>query len=275
MFGYLIADRDKLTQEEDARYRSIYCGLCRSLRSRYGQLSGFTLNYDLCFLILLLQSLYESEEADGSDPCPAHPRSERVWMTCEFSDYAADMNLALSYLKLLDDWHDDGNPAAFLAGTVLKKQYRVLKEQYPRQCLAMEVSVRRLGELERKNLEAPDEAAECFASMMAEIFVFRVDRWEADLRGFASALGRFLYIMDACMDLDSDTLRNRYNPFRRRYTLADNGEYFCDILRMILGECLFYFDRLPLVQDTGILKNILCFGLWSEFNRKYDKSRGK
>ncbi len=275
MFGYLTAEREKLTPEEDKRYRCTYCGLCHSLRSRWGQLSGLTLNFDLCFLILLLQSLYESEETSDKNPCPAHPRSGREWMHCEFSDYAADMNLALSYLKMRDNWEDDGNPADFLAGSVLRKQYRLVSDHYPRQCGVMESALQKLGEIEGQNLEAPDEAAACFASIMEEIMVFRRDRWENDLRGFAGALGRFIYIMDACMDLDADTFHNRYNPFRRRYSLPDNEEYFRDILRMILGECLFYFDRLPLVQDTGILKNVLCFGLWSAFNRKYDKSRGK
>ena len=39
---------------------------------------------------------------------------------------------------------------------------------------------------------------------------------------------------------------------------------------MLLGECLLYFDRLPLVEDVGILKNILCLGLWTQFNQKFD-----
>ena len=40
---------------------------------------------------------------------------------------------------------------------------------------------------------------------------------------------------------------------------------------MLLGECLFYFDKLPLVQDAELLKNILCVGLWSQFDRRYKK----
>ena len=61
---------------------------------------------------------------------------------------------------------------------------------------------------------------------MAEVFAYRDDRWSDTLRHFGAALGRFLYIMDACMDLDSDSIRNRYNPFRRYYGLQDNGKRF-------------------------------------------------
>ena len=72
------------------------------------------------------------------------------------------------------------------------------------------------------------------------------------------------------MDLEKDALYGRYNPFRRYYGLPGNQERFFDILRMLLGEALYHFDRLPLVSDVGILKNILCFGLWTQYNKKYD-----
>ena len=270
MFGYLTAERGHLTPEEDARYRAAYCGLCRSIRGRWGTLSGFTLNYDQCFLILLLQSLYEAEENSGEDPCIAHPVKARAWWQSRYTDYAADMNIALSYLKLQDDWEDDGSIGALAASVAMKHAYRRIESQYPRQCAAMERSIQQLHQIEKQNLEDPDAAAETFAEMMAEVFVYEEDRWSGTLRGMGAALGRFLYIMDACMDLNRDAVRNHYNPFRRYYGAAGNQERFRDILQMLLGECLFHFDRLPLVTDAGILKNILCFGLWSQFEKKYD-----
>ena len=270
MFGYLTADRALLTPEEDARYRACYCGLCLTLRKRWGTLTGLTLNYDQCFLILLLQSLYEAKEQNGEETCLMHPKRPHIWWRSRYTEYAADMNVALSYLKLLDDWEDDGNVASRVAASGFRRAYGQISELYPRQCGAMEQSIRALHEIEARKGEDPDAAAETFAMMMAEVFVFTDDRWKDSLRGLGAALGRFLYIMDACMDLDGDTLRNRYNPFRRVYGLKNNAERFTDILQMLLGECLVYFDRLPLVTDVGILKNILCFGLWAQFNKKYE-----
>ena len=96
MFGYLIASVSQLQDEEIRRYKACYCGLCRSLKQRHGQLSRLTLNYDMTFLILLLQSLYELPETTGSETCIAHPREKRDWWRSEITDYAADMNVALS-----------------------------------------------------------------------------------------------------------------------------------------------------------------------------------
>ena len=271
MFGYLTAERGHLTPEEDARYRAAYCGLCRSLRGRWGTLSGFTLNYDQCFLILLLQSLYEADETNGEDPCIAHPRKARAWWKSRYTDYAADMNVALAYLKCLDDWEDDGNPAALAESRLFKSAYEQIEARWPRQCGAIRRALTQLHELEKNRIEDADAAASAFGELMGEILVLREDRWQEPLRQLGRALGRFIYVMDAVMDLSADAARNRYNPFRRYYGLPDNARRFEDILKMLLGDCLFWFDKLPLVQDLGILQNILCEGLWTQFKKRYSK----
>ena len=38
MFGYIECNRSKLSREELERYQSVYCGLCRTLKERYGEL---------------------------------------------------------------------------------------------------------------------------------------------------------------------------------------------------------------------------------------------
>ena len=47
MFGYLVAAPELMTEPQLGRYRAAYCGLCRSLRARHGQISGLTLTYDM------------------------------------------------------------------------------------------------------------------------------------------------------------------------------------------------------------------------------------
>ena len=275
MFGYLAAQPGALTQEELARYKSAYCGLCRSLKLRHGELSRLTLNYDLTFLTLLLGSLYEPEERTGEQRCIAHLRKKHAYTVTEMTDYAADMNVMLAYLKCMDNWRDDASLVSLAEAAALKKAYGALAERYPRQHEAMTASLTALAALEQAHDENADAAAATVGALMAEVLVYREDRWSDTMRRMGGALGRFVYIMDAAMDLDSDTLHNSYNPFRRYYGL-DNTQRFRDILRMLLSECVFYFDKLPLVQDAGILKNILCFGLWQQFDAKFNpKQKGK
>lgn len=275
MFGFLTAAVQLMTEQQQERYKACYCGLCRSLKACHGQISRLTLNYDMTFLVLLLESLYEPAEKTGENRCAVHPFKPRRWQRSEISDYAADMNLALAYLKLRDDWDDDADPAALAESAVIKREYKKTAEKYPRQCGVMKSSIEELSRIEKTGEEEPDACAACFGRLMAEVFVYREDHWSGTLRAMGDALGRFIYVLDACIDLDRDVYLCRYNPFSSRKGREDNEEYFRDILRMLLGECVMHFDRLPLIQDTDILKNILCFGLWAEFEKKYNKSKGK
>ena len=273
MFGYLTAAVSILSEEEQERYKACYCGLCRSLRGRHGGAAGLTLTYDMTFLVLLINSLYEPEETDGAGHCGVHPFKKRSYWMSEATDYAADMNLALAYHKCMDDWKDDRKPMALAEAKLISSEYEKVLGAYPRQCGAMEKSLSALAEIEEAGDENPDAAADTFGNLMAEALVYKEDRWSPTLRSMGFYLGRFIYIMDACMDLREDVVKGSYNPFKKYYGLSDNEQRFRDILKMTLGDCLMYFDRLPLVQDLGIMQNILCAGLWAQFNGKYSEDK--
>ena len=273
MVGYLIASASSLTEEERIRYKATYCGLCRTLKDRHGQISRLTLNYDMTFLILLLQSLYEPEEKSGVETCIAHPREKREWWRSEISDYAADMNVALAYLNRLDDWRDDGSVLALAESGILKKAYQETAEKYPRQCAAMEQSIMELSYLEKNGIEDPDASAATFGHLLGSVFVWREDRWQEPLYRLGDSLGRFIYLLDAAVDLEKDAYKDSYNPFRKYYGL-DNEERFRDILKIFLADAVIQFDFLPLVKDVGLMKNILCSGLWTVFDEKFRLKRG-
>ena len=99
MFGYLVAATKVLENEDLARYKSVYCGLCRSLSRCFGQTARLTLNFDMTFLVLLLGSLYEPEEERGDQTCVRHPIEAHPYAMSELTDYAAHMNIAMVYLK--------------------------------------------------------------------------------------------------------------------------------------------------------------------------------
>ena len=101
MFGYVIANKEIMTQEQELRYKACYCGLCHALKKRHGSLSRVTLTYDMTFLVLLLNSMYEPEESCGTGRCFMHPVRRHDWVSSWVTEYAADMNLALAYFYLL------------------------------------------------------------------------------------------------------------------------------------------------------------------------------
>lgn len=270
MFGFVAANLRLLSEEQRNRYNACYCGLCHSLRERHGGLARLTLTYDMTFLILVLESLYEPQENSAEARCPAHPMKPRAYWQSEISDYAADMNMALAYLNCMDDWHDDFSLLSLGEAQLMKKSYEDVKKRYPRQCKAMEKSIAELSEIEKSYKPMPDEASRCFGSLMAELFVYKEGWLEDYLRGLGMALGQFIYIMDACIDLKDDKRYYKYNPLKELYGRADEMERFRDILQMLMGDCVKNFEMLPIVQDADLIRSILCFGVWTQFNRHYN-----
>lgn len=280
MFGYVIANSKILSEEDRQRYKSVYCGLCRALRIRHGEIGRLTLTYDMTFLILVLSSLYEPDEKKASERCYVHPFKRHCYSESEITDYAADMNVALAYLNQIDNWKDDRNFLSLIYAKRLKKGYVKVSAMYPRQCGAMESCLSELAEYEKSGIHDPDTGAKIFGRLMGEIFVIREDdRWAEPLREMASRLGEFIYIMDAVVDIDKDIKHNRFNPLIAYKKSGHDDEYFHEILTMLIGECCIRFDLLPLVDDVSIMRNILCSGVWMKYElfmakkRKGDKNQ--
>lgn len=267
MFGYVTASLKELTPEQRQRYGAVYCGICRSIRRRFGQIPRLTLSYDMAFLALLLMSLYEPEEQSGKNACIIHPITKKDWLDCDAVAYAADMNVALAYYNCLDDWEDDGKPAAKLLASALQKHLPNIEARYPRQCRAIQTCIRDLSELEQEACPNPDEPAGCFGQLMAELLTYKEDLWASDLRQTGFYLGRFIYLMDAAVDYDRDLKKGKYNPYIAMGAGNDPAAWE-EYLVLTMGRCTESFERLPLVQDKTLLDNILYSGVWSKHKKR-------
>ena len=58
MFGYIIVNKQELKFREFDVYQSYYCGLCQSLKERFGRRGQLTLSYDM--RVYRLRGGYES-----------------------------------------------------------------------------------------------------------------------------------------------------------------------------------------------------------------------
>lgn len=274
MFGYVEANIQALDEAQLRRYRGAYCGLCRTLKERHGQLSRMTLNYDMTFLVLLLSSMYEPEERSGADRCLIHPVRRRGWWANRFTDYAADMNVALAYFNCVDDWMDEKKPLALAEARLLRSRYRVVAARWPRQCTAIKDCTVQLRAIETATDAAPDAAADCFGRLMGELFTPEADPvWEPRFRAFGAALGRFIYMMDACEDYERDRKRGGYNPLLALHSGELTEAEKLALLKMHIGACTAEFERLPLVQDVEILRSVLYSGVWIRYTEKMKKEK--
>lgn len=271
MFGYVLANSAELTPNQQRRYRAFYCGLCHALGKRCGKLSQLTLSYDMVFLAMLLSGLYEPESAGGSARCPLHPTKRHDWLANSIIDYTADMSVLLTYYNLLDKWEDDKNAASLAAAKVLAPKTREIARRYPRQSAAIHHCLSQLHRYEQTRVQDLELAAGCFGNLMASLFCYRQDFWQPTLCEMAGGMGKFIYLLDAYEDLPKDRKSGSYNPWLSYADRPDFEEHCREVLTLLMAQAAAAFEKLPILQDQDILRNIIYSGIWTRYQSILEK----
>ena len=266
MFGYISINKPELKVRDFDTYHAFYCGLCHTLGDRLGWTSRLTLTYDMTFLAILLDSLYEETEEKRSLRCPVRPWQCPPAILCPATRYAADMNVLLAFYNLADDWKDDHRADSRIRLSLLKNKLPGIRSRWPRQAKAVTRYVHDLHPCEQADVRDPDLAARLTGTMLGEIFVRQEDCWSDRLRGMGSALGRFIYLMDAYEDLPMDLIHGSYNPWKYmpEKTMESDSRI---LLTMMMTECCHAFEQLPILRNAGILRNVLYSGVWTAYER--------
>jgi hypothetical protein len=267
MFGYVNINNQELKMKDFYKYKAYYCGLCKTLKNKYGRFGQMTLSYDMTFLVILLTSLYESNTIREQNRCVIHPVKKHDTLCNEITEYVADMNIALTYHHFLDDWQDDKSIVGLFSAKLLKKSYKKISKRYPRQCKVIKESLNKLQEYENNNEINIDIVSRPFGELMSELFVYQSDMWEESLRKIGFFLGKYIYILDAYDDIVKDIEKGSYNPLKNSYK-TDNFDTDCrNMLTMMIAECSNEFEKLPCLLDIDILQNILYDGVWTKFEK--------
>lgn len=267
MFGYVTACKERLSDEGKKIYQSYYCGLCHAIGKRGSQAARLGLSNDITFLALVLSSLGD-EVKSGDKGCilkgfKAYP----CVLGDEATDYAADMGIILTYLKFLDDWHDDKSPAALFKAALFFRAARRAGKRHGETYRKIRSYLNELNLLERKKSESIDETAHCFAKILETLFTpdfEEAKKNKAALGWLGYNIGRWIYIIDAYNDIEKDIKKKTYNPF-----VAGNqgmsGEEIKNKIRERIDEGLIFtlenacgaYDLIDIKRNKEVIENIL------------------
>ncbi len=277
MFGYININQNTLSEEDRATYQAYYCGLCRTLKRIYGRRGQIFLNYDITFLVMLLTGLYEPEEKSEEFFCALHPAKKHHYRVNKFTEYAADMDILLTYHNLEDDWRDRHNFSQHAAAGMIRKYYEKVCHKYPRQSRAVIEFLDKLASYEKQGEGNVDLIAGFTGEMLGEIFAYSEDMWYDELKTLGMYMGKFIYLMDAYEDLDDDCRHNQYNALRQLHEEnPDDYETLCKLMMTsMMSECAKSFERLPIIFHADILRNILYSGVWTKYDYIQLKKRKK
>ena len=279
MFGYVNVNQQELKIREYARYRGFYCGLCRSLKENYGISSRLSLSYDTTFLVMLLTSLYEPETRESRVHCTLHPLHRHLELRNRFSDFGADMNMLCTWYLAQDNILDADSMKEKLTGSGLfalyRKAFRKLKLKYPGKTERMEALLSQLHKLEAEGCTDLDRMSGLSGRIISEIFTPRNDEWTDELTAVGFYLGKFIYLCDCYEDVERDIRKNNYNPLIPRRT---NETFAADCEQMLsdmMARAAQAFERLPLIEDAEIMRNILYSGIWLRFEDASERRKAK
>lgn len=283
MLGYVKVFKPELKVREYEVYCGYYCGVCKSIGKRYGQLPRMALSYDAAFLALLIESISENHDAPTQEHCVAHPMIKKKTIIRNSAiDYAADVMLILAWHKLIDDANDEGK--LYAKGTMLafRRIFKKLRKNHSALCENIEKHLAELSSLEKEKCAHLDMATEAFSKIMEAIFSEGAKHMNEETRAaFASIgyhMGKWIYFIDAVDDIEENIETGAYNPLLYRFCfnptketsqqfrarIEDDLKFNLYHYLAMIGNCL---DTLEIKKNKGIIDNILYFGL----NRKTEE----
>lgn len=268
MFGYVRPCHPELKCWESDLYKATYCGLCATLRQRYGMLAPMFLSYDMTFLALLLEQP-ETSISFTKKSCHANLLLKKTTVhSSEALHLSADYTVLLAWFQLQDRIVDESYFKKWggqLLCFFLKPSYRKAAKLHPTLDQALERHLNDLHKLEENQCDSMDQVADCFAMILKHTVPLALEaKNQTEYRSLQQLLyhvGRWIYLVDARDDYAEDVKSGSYNPLLYRYgeTLDDNA------LATTLGHSLYLAHSslafLDLGAREGTIENIITQGL--------------
>ncbi|WP_346929725.1 DUF5685 family protein [Clostridium sp.] len=288
MFGYVTPYKMELKIKDYEMFKAYYCGLCISIKNNFSNLCRMTLNYDMTFLGILLDSLEYSKHKYVVTRCMAHPMKKKPKVIDNTAlDYAAFCNVALVYYKLLDDYNDDNSLNKKLISMYIKKFINKSKDDLSPILVNIEENIKKLSFLEKsQDVISIDELSDPFASLTAFIisYYYKNENFFNDLYNLGYNLGRWIYIIDAFDDLKEDMEKHKFNAINKAFNtenlsyeelIINQGNRIEFNLLMSANTTVESLDKLPINKNKDLLFNILQLGLMNKIETIKSRSDKK
>lgn len=277
MFGYVTVCKDTLSEQGYKNFKAYYCGLCRATGKQCSQSSRMGLSYDITFLAIVLSSADKSETEMQDRKCFLHPMRENICAENDRAvDYAADMGVILSYLKLLDDWHDERSIKALFGLLFFRRGIRKAKKRYPKIYDGIGECLDNLSRLEKDGCAEIDETADCFAKILEILFTpdfIEDENTKRVLAWLGYNIGRWIYIIDAYNDIAKDMKKKSYNTFLIKYRGKPLEEIKKELAEKLdismtftLENAASAYNLLTVYKNKEVLDNIIYTALKQKQN---------
>lgn len=284
MFGYILPDKPNMYMKDYALYKAFYCGMCKSIKCEQGQLMRLSVNYDVTFINILLHGIMDQKIEFSTEACILNPFKKKcILKTNPVSLNCVYLNALLADFKCRDDLDDKPSHAKrFLRGSFKGKTKRA-KEKLPEVSALLDKCYIEQMEAEKNDGDF-ELSSSPFANCMREVFkVLTGDKYIAEIGELAFYLGKYVYLLDAVDDFESDVKDGQFNPFKKSFPECKTKEELItnhykeleEVLNQILFEIKENYDNIPVFETESIITNTLWFGLGSRAKQIFSKENKK
>ena len=277
MFGYIKPCIDELKVKDFELYKATYCGLCRTMGKCTGCVSKMTLSYDFVFFALLRMVLVKAKGEVKRRRCVLHPFKKRLMLEMNPTlEYTAKASVLLTRVKLKDNINDSRGFSRFLAkiAGVVSIFFKKTDENLLPLMDKIGACFDDLLTLEREGCDSIDMVANTSGELIGHVAAFGLDEQEAKIAydiGFH--LGKWVYVIDACDDLEKDVKKGAYNVLKYAFgdVLGQGDKALLKNAMMLeldsMSRSVESIDFSKHRDVEAILKNIIYDGLVRETDR--------
>ena len=215
MFGYVTPLESELKVKEQQFYKSVYCGLCKTMGKRVCSESRLTLSYDVVFLCLIRFLLDEEKLEIKQGRCGLSVFKKRpVLQHNQVLSYCAKAGTLLAYHNIADDVKDKKGLKRIAAKLFLASSERMRKKaELPELDRMIKEDLELLDAQEHSEEISVDGCASSFGELLGRVFSYG---YEGENRLISYEIGyhtgKWIYILDAADDFDKDKKRGEFNP---------------------------------------------------------------
>ena len=270
MLGYTIPYYNRLSPADSRIYRRYYCEGCHQLRHGFGLTSTLTVNYDMNFNTILLNSI----AGDVLDFEGTHRRLCFLDGPKADSDLLRAMaayTLILVKWELRDDDTDGPTVRSRMASAALSKATAKAAAMFPDYDRMVGDAFADLHGLELQGCRDAVLMGRTFANGLIDpLRDIAGDCASDDLDNVFRQLGTVVYLMDAIDDLDEDFKEGTYNPLLPEEGYRNSSDFrlknVYTLTSMLNGEIGLLQEsysriRPQMRSGKGICDNIVYMGI--------------
>ncbi len=269
MFGFLPGPCGCAGPGAQSAWRSHFCGLCNTLRARYGLWSRWLINRDSTFLALTGSAITATPPPVIRATC-CNPLGKKKLLVQHEPQmrYAAAVTICALTVKLRDDAGDERGlrrTGARAGKWMLRRAEQKARMDLEATGFPLETVTRALGGQDAVEtagaslVEAAGPTARAYGAIFGHLprVTGAPDSAILPLTEAGAALGRLIYTVDAWEDYEADRRRNRFNPLpagenHRRDLVMEAVSRDLSLLSRVLGALPLFRHRSLMDSLSGV-----------------------